>query len=79
MPFTSKAQARFMFARHPKIAKRWAKHTKDIKSLPKKVSEHMHKMPDGHMMKDSEMRIKKKKKKGYDFKKAEKKLKVVYR
>jgi hypothetical protein len=25
MPFKSKAQMRFMFARHPKIAKRWAK------------------------------------------------------
>ena len=37
MPFKSKAQQKFMFARHPKIAKRWAKHTKNIKSLPKKV------------------------------------------
>ena len=36
MPFKSKAQARFMFAKHPKIAKRWAKETKSIKSLPKR-------------------------------------------
>jgi len=36
-PFKSKAQQKFMFARHPKIAKRWAKETKSIKSLPKKV------------------------------------------
>lgn len=27
MPFKSKAQARLMFAKHPKIAKRWAKKT----------------------------------------------------
>ena len=26
-----------MFSKMPKIAKRWAKHTKNIKSLPKKV------------------------------------------
>ena len=36
-PFKSKAQQRFLFAKHPKIAKRWAKETKNIKSLPKKV------------------------------------------
>lgn len=34
MPFTSKAQARFMFAKHPKIAKEFASHTKSIKTLP---------------------------------------------
>lgn len=36
MPFRSKAQQRFMFARHPKIAKKWAKHTsaKQFKKLP---------------------------------------------
>ena len=34
MPFKSKRQARFMFARMPKTAKRWAKHTKSIKALP---------------------------------------------
>jgi hypothetical protein len=39
MPFKSKAQQRFMFARHPKMAKKWAKHTKDIGSLPDKKSE----------------------------------------
>jgi len=37
MPFKSKAQQKFMFARMPKIAKLWAKHTKNIKSLPKRV------------------------------------------
>lgn len=37
MPFKSKAQARFMFAKHPKIAKEFASKTKSIKSLPNKV------------------------------------------
>ena len=37
MPFKSKAQLRFMFARHPKKAKEWAKETPNIKSLPNKV------------------------------------------
>jgi hypothetical protein len=36
MPFESKAQQRFMFAKHPRMAKRWADHTPDIKSLPEK-------------------------------------------
>lgn len=34
MPFKSKAQARFMFAKHPKIAKEFAEHTPSIKALP---------------------------------------------
>lgn len=37
MPFKSKAQQKFMFAKHPKIAKRWAKETPNIKNLPKKL------------------------------------------
>ena len=37
MPFKSKAQMREMFANQPKIAKRWAKETPNIKSLPKKL------------------------------------------
>jgi len=37
MPFKSRAQQRFMFKFMPKIAKRWAKETKNIKSLPKKL------------------------------------------
>jgi len=36
MPFKSKAQQRFMFAKHPRIAKRWARHTKNMKKLPAK-------------------------------------------
>jgi hypothetical protein len=36
MPFKSKAQQRFMFAKMPKVAKRWAKHTPSIKRLPKR-------------------------------------------
>ena len=36
MPFESKAQARYLFAREPKVAKRWAKETPDMKKLPEK-------------------------------------------
>lgn len=37
MPFKSKAQQRFMFSQHPRMAKRWADETKDIKDLPEKL------------------------------------------
>lgn len=40
MPFKSKAQARFMFAKHPGIASRWVKESgkkHPIKGLPKKL------------------------------------------
>lgn len=37
MPFKSKAQQRWMFATRPKMAERWAEHTKDFKTLPDKV------------------------------------------
>lgn len=36
MPFKSKAQAKWMFANKPKMAKEWASETPSIKSLPKK-------------------------------------------
>lgn len=36
MPFKSKAQQRWMFARHPKMAKRWADETEDFEDLPEK-------------------------------------------
>ncbi len=36
MPFESKAQMKWMFANHPEMAKRWASHTPDMKSLPEK-------------------------------------------
>lgn len=35
MPFKSKAQAKYMFAKHPKIAKEFAEKTPDMKALPK--------------------------------------------
>jgi hypothetical protein len=38
MPFKSEAQRRFMYAQHPKIAKRWQKHTGKGAELPEKVS-----------------------------------------
>jgi len=43
MPFKSKAQARWMFAEHPKMAKEWAAHTKNFKDLPNyKDPKHSH-------------------------------------
>jgi len=38
MPFKSKAQQRFMFAKHPKIAREFAAHTPSFKSLPARSS-----------------------------------------
>lgn len=37
MPFKSKAQMRFMFARMPETAEKWASETKNIKKLPEKA------------------------------------------
>ena len=34
MPFKSKAQQGFMFAKHPRLAKEMASKTKSMKSLP---------------------------------------------
>jgi len=39
MPLKSKAQQRYMFAKHPRMAKRWAHETPNIKELPEKVKE----------------------------------------
>jgi hypothetical protein len=39
MPFQSDAQRRFMYAQHPGIAKRWAKHTPKGKNLPEKKTD----------------------------------------
>lgn len=39
MPFESEAQRRFMFAQHPRIAKRWAKETPKGKDLPEKKTD----------------------------------------
>ena len=38
MPFKSQSQARFMFAKKPKLAKEFASKTKSIKRLPEKKS-----------------------------------------
>ena len=38
MPFKSKAQQRMMFAQHPVIAKRFAKETPSMKSLPARAA-----------------------------------------
>ena len=39
MPFESETQRRFMFAQHPRIAKRWAKETPKGKDLPEKKTD----------------------------------------
>lgn len=36
MSFESKAQARYMFAKHPKLAKEFAAKTLSLKNLPEK-------------------------------------------
>lgn len=38
MPFKSEAQRRWMYATHPRMAKRWQKETKS-KDLPERVKE----------------------------------------
>jgi hypothetical protein len=38
MPFKSKAQQGFMFAKNPKVAKEMADKTKNMKKLPKKAA-----------------------------------------
>ena len=39
MPFKSKAQAKYLYAKKPKIAKKFAEHTTiSIKKLPEKIS-----------------------------------------
>jgi hypothetical protein len=37
MPFKSKAQQRYLFAKEPKVAREFAAKTKDFKSLPERV------------------------------------------
>lgn len=39
MPFRSQAQQRYMYSQHPKIAKRWAQETPNMKNLPQHVEE----------------------------------------
>jgi hypothetical protein len=36
-PFVSKAQRRYLYAKHPAIAKRWEKHTPEGTRLPEHV------------------------------------------
>jgi len=37
MPFKSQAQRKFMYSKHPEIAKRWSKKYPTKKNLPKKL------------------------------------------
>jgi hypothetical protein len=45
MPFSSKAQARYLFANHPDIAIEWADKTKSFKKLPDKLHPHKEDKP----------------------------------
>lgn len=38
MPFKSKAQQKYMFLKHPKIAKKWAHKTPDMGALPGRIT-----------------------------------------
>lgn len=40
MPFKSQAQRKFLFAKHPKIAKEWAEETPKGAKLPDHVRKH---------------------------------------
>jgi len=44
MPFQSKAQMRFLFAKHPKIAQEFAEKTPNISSLPDRSGRGLQKM-----------------------------------
>lgn len=41
MPFKSKAQMRFMYAKHPTIARRFAKHSRSPKHPGKGLPQHV--------------------------------------
>ena len=60
MPFRSKAQARYMFAKKPALAKEFAAKTKSIKSLPQHVKGKKKVMKPGDMF--NKFQAKKKKK-----------------
>lgn len=40
MPFKSKAQMKFMFSKHPEMAKEWADKTPDMAKLPERKKRH---------------------------------------
>ncbi len=45
MPFQSKSQMRYLFAKHPKMAKEFAHATSDMGSLPEHVSNQKKRRP----------------------------------
>jgi hypothetical protein len=48
MPFKSKAQARYMFAKKPELAKEFADATPNMKKLPNKVKKKKPKKGEGY-------------------------------
>lgn len=51
MPFSSKAQARYMFAVHPKLAREFAQKTKSMQALPERVHHERTKEQEGEKKK----------------------------
>jgi hypothetical protein len=50
VPFSSKAQARYLFANHPDIAMEWADKTKSFKKLPDRLHPHKEKSKEKDKM-----------------------------
>ncbi len=44
MPFKSKAQQRYLYAKEPAVAEKFSKETKDFKSLPERKTQAKRKM-----------------------------------
>jgi hypothetical protein len=53
MPFKSEAQRRFLWAKHPKMAKRWAHEYPGQKNLPKHVKKKTHTKHSAHQGNDT--------------------------
>lgn len=45
MPFKSKRMMRWMFANHPRMARRWAKHTRNLRNLPETAEKKGSRLP----------------------------------
>lgn len=47
MPFASEAQRRFMFAKHPKIARRWTREEKAVSKSLVEIRKAVRRLPGG--------------------------------
>ena len=57
MPFRSEAQRRFLFLKHPKIAKRWRKKYGVSKNLPEKIGNDEKEYSKSHYAKRKRTRL----------------------